>query len=107
MKWIGLTGGIACGKSAVTAHLRSKGLIVIDADELAHMALRPGESSYTQVVNFFGPGILNTDKTINRKNLGSIVFGDPDKLAFLEKAIHPWVQQQVQKKRKELTDAGI
>lgn len=106
MKWIGLTGGIACGKSAVTTHLRSKGLVVIDADELAHLALSPGESSYTQIVNFFGPGILNSDSTISRKTLGSIVFADKAKLDFLEQSIHPWVQQETQKKRKALIDAG-
>lgn len=106
MKWIGLTGGIACGKSAVATYLRSKGLPVVDADELAHMALRPGESSYTQVVHFFGPGILNSDKTINRKTLGELVFSDKSKLDFLEKAIHPWVQAKTQQKRKELEASG-
>lgn len=106
MKWIGLTGGIACGKSAVAAHLRSKGWSVIDADVLAHAALSPGESSYQRVVQFFGSGIVNADKSIDRKALGTIVFADRSKLEYLEQVIHPWVQQQTQKKRKELEDAG-
>lgn len=106
MKWIGLTGGIACGKSAVAAYLRSKGWPVVDADELAHLALRPGESSYHEVVRQFGSKILNDDKTIDRKALGAIVFQDKNKLLVLEAAVHPWVHSQTQQKRTEFQDAG-
>lgn len=106
MKWIGLTGGIACGKSAVAAHLRSKGWPVVDADALAHAALSPGETSYNDVVSIFGPNILNDDRSINRKALGAIVFTDKEKLEKLEQAIHPWVQVQTQKKRKEFESSG-
>lgn len=106
MKWIGLTGGIACGKSTVAEHLRSKGWVVVDADEQAHLVLRPGESGYQAVVNYFGSIILNADRTINRSKLGVLVFSDKSKLDFLEKTIHPIVQDRVQKERLELEAQG-
>lgn len=106
MMWIGLTGGIACGKSAVAKYLRSKGLEVIDADELAHKALGRGESSYNDVVDEFGLGVLAEDKSIDRKALGALVFKDKAKLLALEQIVHPWVQAQVKAKRSELEKAG-
>lgn len=106
MKWIGLTGGIACGKSAVAAHLRAKGWSVVDADVLAHKALSPGTSSYANVASFFGTGVLNGDKTIDRKRLGAIVFSDKDKLLKLEGFIHPWVQEQTRIHREQFEKAG-
>lgn len=106
MVWIGLTGGIACGKSAVTEYLRSKGLDVVDADELAHKALSRGESSYNSVVKEFGESVLAPDKSIDRKTLAGIVFNDKMKLLTLEQIVHPWVQTQVKAKRNALEVAG-
>ena len=106
MMWIGLTGGIACGKSAVTEYLRSKGLDVVDADELAHKALSRGESSYNSVVKEFGESVLAPDKSIDRKTLAAIVFNDKTKLLTLEQIVHPWVQTQVKAKRSALEVAG-
>ncbi|MCB9072933.1 MAG: dephospho-CoA kinase [Bdellovibrionaceae bacterium] len=99
MKWIGLTGGIACGKSEVTSRLKAKGWSVVDADALAHMALRPGQSSYQQIIQHFGPLILNLDKTIDRQKLAQVVFNNKDELAFLESVVHPWVQAKVREQR--------
>lgn len=106
MKWIGLTGGIACGKSAVATHLRAKGWSVVDADVLAHKALSPGTSSYINAVSFFGPQILSADKSIDRKSLGAIVFNDKAKLLKLEEFIHPWVQEQTRAHRETFEKAG-
>jgi dephospho-CoA kinase len=106
MIWIGLTGGIACGKSAVAEYLRSNGWDVVDADVIAHQALSRGESSYSDVVKEFGPSILNSDKGIDRKTLGAIVFKDKTKLNALERIVHPWVQTQVKTKRSALEKAG-
>lgn len=106
MKWIGLTGGIACGKSSVARLLRSQGLTVVDADEVAHQALSPGESSFEQVVHLFGPGILNQEGTIDRKVLGEIVFADKSKLAMLEGIVHPWVRARVSDLREGLRKKG-
>jgi dephospho-CoA kinase len=88
---IGLTGGIATGKSTVLAHWRKSGAATIDADELAHAALEPGTETYRDVVNAFGREVVNPDKTINRKRLGEIVFGDEARRVVLNQIIHPAV----------------
>ncbi len=106
MKWIGLTGGIACGKSAVAAHLRAKGWSVVDADALAHEALGLGTSSYQNVVNYFGRDVVGGDQSIDRKKLGAVVFADKNKLLKLESFIHPWVQEQTRARRDQFEQAG-
>jgi dephospho-CoA kinase len=88
---IGLTGNIATGKSTVLDYLARLGAYIIDADKLAHQALTPEGSAYRAVVSEFGPAILNPDKTVNRKALGSIVFTNADLLNKLEQIVHPAV----------------
>lgn len=107
MKWIGLTGGIACGKSAVSSYLRTKGWTVIDADTMAHLALSPGQEPYNKALEFFGTTILKENKDIDRSALGKIVFADKAKMTFLEKIIHPWVQLRVQAQRRDLELSGL
>ena len=107
MKWIGLTGGIACGKTSVAHILRSEGLVVIDADALAHQALSPGEIGHQKVVTLFGSHILNENGSINRKTLGSIVFNNKEDLAKLENIIHPWVQEHVKSLRQDLQNKNV
>ncbi|XP_058834255.1 bifunctional coenzyme A synthase [Topomyia yanbarensis] len=80
---IGLVGGVAAGKSKMTERFQKLGAGVIDCDKIAHELYEPGEDCYQAVLNNFGVGILNEDKTINRKALGEIVFSDPDKLDLL------------------------
>jgi dephospho-CoA kinase len=89
---IGLTGGIATGKSTVLAHWRKTGAATIDADELAHAALEPGTPTHRNVVNAFGLEVVNPDNTINRARLGEIVFGDESRRAVLNQIIHPAVR---------------
>ena len=74
---IGLTGGIACGKSTLAEGLRARGWHVIDTDRIAHRLMQPGEANWKNVVNAFGPSILQPDKSIDRKVLGRLVFADP------------------------------
>jgi dephospho-CoA kinase len=88
---IGLTGNIATGKSTVLDYLAQMGAYVIDADKLGHQAMTPDGPAYHAVVGEFGPAILNADKTINRKALGSIVFTNADLLNKLEQIVHPAV----------------
>lgn len=95
MKVIGLTGGIACGKSSVGAILRKLGVKVIDADEIAHRIYLPGTSGFTEVIREFGSDILDTDGQINRKRLGEIVFQSPKARAKLEEITHPAIIQEV------------
>ena len=94
---IGLTGGIASGKSTVIQYLRYQGYPVIDADKLGHKVLEPGNSGYSIVVKKFGAGILNKDKSVNRLILGGIVFSDPSKLQALNEISHPLIAEMVMK----------
>ena len=94
---IGLTGGIASGKSTVIQYLRYQGYPVIDADKLGHKVLEPGNPGYSKVVEKFGAGILNKDKSVNRLILGGIVFSDPSKLHALNEISHPLIAEMVMK----------
>lgn len=89
MRVIGLTGGIASGKSAVARHLTSLGAVVIDADLLARDVVQPGEDAYRAIVAHFGRDILQADGSLDRKALGRIVFADPGARKVLEAITHP------------------
>ncbi|MHB8173287.1 MAG: dephospho-CoA kinase [Nitrospirota bacterium] len=91
MKKIGLTGGIASGKSTVSQVLSELGARIIDADILAREALLPGTEAYSATVKLFGKRILSSDGHIDRKALGDIVFRDKDRRAALEGIVHPEV----------------
>ena len=95
VKVIGLTGSIAVGKSTVTQYLLTHGYRVLDADVISHQALQQGTSAYQKVVSLFG--CVNEDGTINRKQLGNIVFTSQDKKKQLESIIHPYVIETLQK----------
>lgn len=88
---IGLTGGIATGKSTVAEMLRGLGARIIDADELARRAVQKGTSGYGKVVALFGAEILGDDGEIDRKRLGALVFKDSSLRRRLEEIIHPEV----------------
>lgn len=88
---VGLTGGYATGKSFVGAQLKQLGCHLISADKLGHEVLFPNGEAYAEVVRLFGNSILSEDKTIDRKKLGEIVFGDPNRLKQLTDIIHPAV----------------
>jgi len=95
MRRLGLTGGIASGKSTVGSMLRKLGLTVLDADSIAHELIETGEPAYEEVVREFGPTILNADKRISRAALAKIVFADPAKLARLNAVVHPRVEERL------------
>lgn len=89
---VGLTGGIASGKSVVGGMLAALGAHVAQADQMSHDLMRPGEAVYKQVVTRFGAEILNPDGTVNRSRLADIVFkGDPPRIAELNAIVHPAV----------------
>jgi dephospho-CoA kinase len=90
---IGLTGGIAAGKSTVAQRWQQAGAIVIDTDELAHRALEHGSPTWQEVVREFGREILNADQTVNRQKLGEIVFRDESKRLALNRIVHPAVRK--------------
>jgi dephospho-CoA kinase len=89
MRLIGVTGGIATGKSTVDAMLAARGAVVIDADELAREVVRPGEPALAEVAGRFGQDMLQADGTLDRARLGAVVFADPDARRDLEGITHP------------------
>lgn len=91
---VGLTGGVATGKSTVARMFKRCGAVVIDADRLAHEVVTPSKPAWRAIVNTFGSEILNTDRSINRHALGSVVFRDKAKLRHLEQIIHPRVARE-------------
>jgi dephospho-CoA kinase len=91
---VGLTGGVATGKSTVAKMFKECGAVVIDADELAHEAVKPGTPAWREIVAFFGKTVLNQDRSLNRQALGSIVFRNPKKRRQLEHIIHPRVARE-------------
>jgi len=86
---VGLTGGIATGKSTVAAMLRELGCRVLEADKIAHGMIEPGGAAYDEVVREFGRGILAADGRVNRAKLAAIVFADAKRLALLNSIVHP------------------
>ena len=88
---VGLTGGLACGKSFVGEILESYGCLLIQADELGHAVLAPGGEAYDAVVREFGSEIVDPDGQIDRRALAAQVFGSPDRLAVLNGLVHPSV----------------
>src|SRR5258707_15209600 len=86
---LGLTGGIASGKSAVAAMLRELGFSVLDADSLAHKLIEPGQPAYDEVLKEFGQAVLARDGRVNRAKFSTIVFNDRAKLDGLNPIVHP------------------
>ena len=86
---VGLTGGLACGKTFVGEALASWGCLLIEADVLGHEVLAPGGEAYQPVVDEFGSAILDSEGAINRRALAAAVFGSPDRLARLNSLVHP------------------
>jgi dephospho-CoA kinase len=91
---VGLTGGIACGKSTVAQIFVRLGAHLIDFDRLAHELQEPGMPAWRKIVQYFGESILYPDQKIDRNILGSIVFADKEKLAVLNSIVHPFVYQE-------------
>jgi dephospho-CoA kinase len=92
---LGLTGGIASGKSAVAAMLRELGFAVLDADSLAHKLVEPGQPAYSDVLKEFGTAVTSQDGRIDRAKLSAIVFHDRAKLDRLNAIVHPRVAEVV------------
>lgn len=85
---IGITGGSGSGKSAISAFLKAKGFLIIDADEIAHNIIKKGNKAYIEILKIFGNAILDNLDEIDRKKLGNIVFNDKNKLNLLTDCTH-------------------
>jgi dephospho-CoA kinase len=103
---LGLTGGIATGKTAVAAMLRELRFDVLDADSFAHKFIEPGQPAYDEVVREFGSSILDNDTRVNRAKLAAIVFAAPAKLARLNAILHPRVEVAIHQKFAEWASNG-
>ncbi|TMQ93453.1 dephospho-CoA kinase [Actinomadura soli] len=99
---VGLTGGIGSGKSEVSARLRERGAVVIDADKIAREVVEPGTPGLAAVVAEFGEEVLLPSGVLDREKVGRIVFGDPERLAALNAIVHPLVGERT----RELMDAA-
>jgi dephospho-CoA kinase len=91
---VGLTGGVASGKSTVSAMLRELGAVVVDADQLAREVVAPGTEGLTEIVEAFGEGVLTPEGELDRPAMGAIVFGDEEARRRLEAIIHPRVRRR-------------
>ncbi len=100
MLFIGITGGLACGKTTVARILASKGAEVIGADELGHQAIRRGQPAYDELVKEFGPGILQADGEIDRPAVARLSFGQPDRVRRLNEIVHPAIRRLIAERAK-------
>lgn len=107
MKWTGLTGGIATGKSTAKNLFESLGIPVVDADQISHGLTEVGEVGYLQVVSHFGNEILNRDLTINRKKLGQLVFSQSRLKSDLENILHPLIKTEVLRQKENHQQNGV
>ena len=104
---IGLTGGIASGKSTVSRMLSELGAVVIDADKVGHEAFRPHTEAWRKVVAAFGKGILDQNEEIDRSKLAQLVFNDPKALKRLNRIMHPLMHRIVEQKIEALRNQGV
>ncbi len=93
MRLIGVTGGIATGKSTVDRMLEARGAAVIDADQLAREVVRRGEPALDEVAARFGPVVIQADGSLDRQRLGTIVFADPQARRDLDQITHPRINE--------------
>src|SRR5512133_1395822 len=103
---IGLTGGIACGKSSVARYFQDCGAVVIDADQLARTAVEPGSRGLERVVETFGQDLLAPDGQLDRKRLSALVFSDPVKRVQLEDILHPEIRRLAETRITLAADSG-
>jgi dephospho-CoA kinase len=103
---VGLTGGIASGKSTVANLIKDLGITVIDADIEARLAVEPGEKAYQQIVEHFGGEILLEDGSINRPKLGDIIFNHQEERMVLNGIVHPAVRERMNEKKVAAKERG-
>jgi dephospho-CoA kinase len=103
---VGLTGGIASGKSVVSAELRRLGVPVVDADAVAHEVIEPGRPAHGEIVARFGPTVVGGNGAIDRQSLGRIVFGDAAARADLERMTHGRVMAEVARRLADFAAVG-
>lgn len=106
MRVVGLTGGIASGKSTVASHWRERGVPVIDADHVARDVVEPGTPALAAIAAHFGSDMLTADGRLDRGKLGALVFADSEQLAMLNDITHPAILEAVAQRIEELRVQG-
>ncbi|MCF2543644.1 dephospho-CoA kinase [Ligilactobacillus ruminis] len=106
-KILGLTGGIACGKSTISAYLKEFGLPVIDADECSRAVVEKGSIGLEKLTEIFGNKILKNDGTLNRKALGQIVFSDSEQLSLLNSVMEPLIREEISRRLNQENNADL
>jgi dephospho-CoA kinase len=106
VKVIGLTGGIASGKSTVSSMLRELGAEIIDADRVAREVVEPGEPALEEIARRF-PGVVGPDGNLDRAKLGERIFAAPSERQALNAIIHPRIRQRVEEKTRALAGRGV
>jgi dephospho-CoA kinase len=104
---VGLTGGIATGKSTVSAIFRHAGANIIDADQIARNVVKKGLPAWQKIVAHFGPRVLMADGQINRASLAEVVFNDPIQKRYLNAIVHPHVRRKTEELMQKLEDKGV
>jgi dephospho-CoA kinase len=107
MKVVGLTGGIATGKSVVARMLSEYGAVIVDADDLAREILRPGEEGWKEVRDAFGPEVVGADGAIDRKRLRDLIFRDEEARRRLDAITHPRIRALAQERIRRFEKEGI
>lgn len=103
MRIIGVTGGIGSGKSSLCAELKKLGAEIIDADLISHEITQKGKTALFEITEAFGKEVITELGELNRKKLGSIVFGDPEKLKILNKITHKYIFEEMNRRIEEAT----
>lgn len=103
---IGLTGGIASGKSTISSMIKELGFPVVDADIVAREVVEIGEEAYLKLVESFGEEILLEDKTLNRQALGNIIFHDEEKRLLLNQIMHPAIKNRIEQQKNQFVAEG-
>lgn len=103
---VGLTGGIASGKSTISSYYQSLNIPIIDADIESRLAVEKGEPAYLKIASHFGKGVLHSDGTLNRQKLGEIIFSNEEERRVLNSIVHPDVRRRMDEKQKKAVEAG-
>lgn len=106
MKLVGLTGGIASGKSTVAKILQSLGAAIVNADDLAREVVEPGREAWQEIVASFGAGVLQSDQNLDRQKLRTLIFNQPEARKRLESIIHPRVRALAEERIRQYAAAG-
>ncbi|MCB5238112.1 MULTISPECIES: dephospho-CoA kinase [Niallia] len=103
---VGLTGGIASGKSTISSYFQSLNIPIIDADIESRLAVEKGEPAYVEIVSHFGKEILHQDGTLNRQKLGEIIFSNEEERNVLNGIVHPDVRRRMDVKQRQAVESG-